>query len=652
MRTSRARGPHVPSVALAALVGIPSLVSIASCRKKPERTPEELAARVTATVTVDPPTIALRWAQNPADTTSVDVYRRLRGEPRFGEPIARGLAKEVTSFTDAAVKRGVAYEYYVERALVKKPWWSAGTVASAIEGDLVEVRGKLVLVVEESVSAKLAAELARLEDDLAGDGWVVARFDVDERAPPAAIKAKIRAERDAATGDGDKVTAALLFGHVPVPYSGDTAPDGHRDPKSGPVHTGAWPADMYYADMVGAWTDETADTRKLPTQPADARNANVPGDGKFDQHWGGGVTETPYTFKPLWLAPTLYGDLALAIGRVDLSNLPAFAPKTEIDLLRQYLDKDHRYRHKQLTAEPRALIADRVGYRPLALERLPGDFLPTAAWNGAAALFGEGRAVAGPWIETARGTSAAGREGFLFAYAACPGHFDACEDVVTTKDLAARPPRALFTLLYGSYFGDWDHEDDLLRAVLATPYGLTSGWGNPAWYLYPLGLGEPVGEAARVSQRATPLAHLALLGDPTLRLQVVLPPSALEATATPGGAVALRWAPSSEALAGYRLYRSLGQGKPFELVAKAPPGVTTLVDAAPGEPLPARYMVRAVRLEVTPSGSFFNASQGAFAVAPRPLGPAPEGPRSPPRPRAGDAKTSASAPPETPPRPR
>ena len=42
----------------------------------------------------------------------------------------------------------------------------------------------------------------------------------------------------------------FLFGHVPVPYSGDIVPDGHA-----PDHQGAWPCDGFYGDMDGLWTD-------------------------------------------------------------------------------------------------------------------------------------------------------------------------------------------------------------------------------------------------------------------------------------------------------------------------------------------------------------------------------------------------------------
>jgi hypothetical protein len=88
----------------------------------------------------------------------------------------------------------------------------------------------------------------------------------------------------------------FLLGRIRVPYSGDIYPDGHPD------HEGAWPADVYYADMNGAWTDNAVNV----TVANDERHRNVPEDGKFDQS----------------VLPT---DVELQIGRVDFANMPAFA---------------------------------------------------------------------------------------------------------------------------------------------------------------------------------------------------------------------------------------------------------------------------------------------------------------------------------------
>ena len=89
---------------------------------------------------------------------------------------------------------------------------------------LVENRGKLVLVVDDTVASPLSAELSTLTKDLIGDGWTVLRRDVSRSATPPSVKAVIKAEYNA---DPTNVKAVFLFGHVPVPYSGNIVPDGH-----------------------------------------------------------------------------------------------------------------------------------------------------------------------------------------------------------------------------------------------------------------------------------------------------------------------------------------------------------------------------------------------------------------------------------------
>ena len=112
------------------------------------------------------------------------------------------------------------------------------------------------------MAGPLAAELTRLEQDLAGDGWTVMRRDVSRTDSPANIKAIIKGVYSA---DQANVKSVFIFGHVPVPYSGKLNPDGHPD------HLGAWPADVYYGDMDGSWTDSTVDfVQTARTDAADA----------------------------------------------------------------------------------------------------------------------------------------------------------------------------------------------------------------------------------------------------------------------------------------------------------------------------------------------------------------------------------------------
>src|SRR2546430_13901125 len=128
----------------------------------------------------------------------------------------------------------------------------------------------------------------------------------------------------------------------------------------------------------------------------------------------------------------------------------------------------------------------------------------------------------------------------------------------TTPEIVNNDIKAVFVTLFGSWLGDWDHEDNIMRGVLATrTYGLACAWsGRPHWFAHPMGLGETIGYTARLTQNNTGLyqnqnnpsanyIHIALMGDPTLRLHPVAPPSALVA-AQNLRALNLTWAASTD----------------------------------------------------------------------------------------------------------
>jgi len=142
------------------------------------------------------------------------------------------------------------------------------------------------------------------------DGWSVLedltmpRHDDNWTISSSTYKANVSAVKQVISSAYGGLAAgeemvAILIGHVTVPYSGYAAEDGHGD------HRGAWPADLYYGDMDGTWTDATnyADT----AQPL----KNVINDGKWDSNDfpvnGQGVEE-----------------LEVAIGRIDFAEMPAF----------------------------------------------------------------------------------------------------------------------------------------------------------------------------------------------------------------------------------------------------------------------------------------------------------------------------------------
>ena len=111
--------------------------------------------------------------------------------------------------------------------------------------------------------------------------------------------------------------------------------------------------------MDGVWTDSPC-----TTHASELRNRNVPGDGKFDQ------SDIP-------------SPVELEVGGWHLSCLPGRhywgGPATfpsELELLRNYLNKDHAFRHKQLTAPARALIYDDFGIHG-------GEAFAASGYNGA-----------------------------------------------------------------------------------------------------------------------------------------------------------------------------------------------------------------------------------------------------------------------------
>lgn len=540
----------------------------------------DYAVLVSATAQTSPPQITVNWAQDTfAVPTSYEVSRKLATERAW--TLLATLSGNETSFVDTNVSANTKYEYQLKKVAVG--YTGYGYVMTGSEIPLREERGKLLLVVDNTYAAELTNELSRLQQDLVGDGWRVIRHDVSRDDTASNVKALIKADYDA---DPANVRSVFLFGHVPVAYSGDIVPDGHN-----PDHRGAWPADVYYADVDYTWGDATITS----TNSSYPRQHNRPGDGKFD-----------------FSTATMLADLE--IGRVDLANLPQFA-RPEVELLRQYLNKDHNFRHKVISARSLGLVADFFG-------TFSGSAFAATGWRNFAAFFGASNVTA-----TTDWFGALTNNSYLCAYGCGGGTFTSVDGVTTTAQLATRDPQTVFTFLFGSYFGDWDSTNNVMRAALATPsYTLTSAWaGRPHWFVHHMGLGETIGYSTRLTQINNNAAcykqinpgsqqiHIALMGDPTLRLHPVAPPAALTTEAS-GAKVMLNWTDSPEPVLGYNVYRGANPLGPFTRLNEALIATNTYTDVnlASGD---YTFMVRAVRLEVSASGSYFNASQGAFATA-------------------------------------
>ncbi len=449
-----------------------------------------------------------------------------------------------------------------------------GHILAGISYEAPEDWGAVLLLVDEPVADSLAGELRRLELDMIRDGYRVVRRTVPDGTPVPEVKALIVTECLADPG----IATLFIFGDIAVPYSGNVT-GAHLS------HQGAWPADVYYGELDAAWTDSIVNnTAALRTE-----NHNVPGDGKFDQ-----------TFLP--------SDVDLEVGRVDLSNMPTFT-ESEVTLLRRYLDKNHAFRSGGISAPRRGLIRDAVGVGS-------GTAYACTGWRNFTAMFGSPNVQTGFWFPALETDPA------LCAYGCGGGTFTSCSTVATTFDFATRTVYAVFTMMMGSYFGDWDSQNNLMRAALgARGYPLTCCWaGRPAWLLGHMALGYPIGYSTRITQNNHLLyeigyggrqIHIALMGDPTLRLHPVKPPTHLVLEGLPGQAIRLTWRPPEPPVAGYHVYRAGSLSGGFTRLTAGLVSDTTYVDDAPltGQDL---YMVRAVKLETTASGTYFNPSPGVI----------------------------------------
>jgi hypothetical protein len=210
-------------------------------------------------------------------------------------------------------------------------------------------------------------------------------------------------------------------------------------------------------------------------------------------------------------------------------------------------------------------------------------------------------------------------ESYLCSYGSSGSSYTYCGAVVSTNDFASNSFQTVLTTLFGSYFGDWDNTNNVLRSPLANEGPiLINFWScNPSWHLQFLGLGHTIGYCAQVTQNndiqytsgfGNRYVHTALMGDPTLTLFVVKPPASLTLEDLFQNGIRLNWGNSPDTSTNYNIYRASSIVGNFEKIAENING-TTYTDESPlgGNNV---YLVRAKKLETTGCGSYYNLSPG------------------------------------------
>ena len=429
-------------------------------------------------------------------------------------------------------------------------------------------RRSVLIVLDHATAVAVSNELDRWVDDLRREGWLVRLVPVAATDSPRQIKAEIYRTLASLPAAIDRSAIHVcLMGDVPYATSGGYSVRGViPNPDFHPEHGGAWASDAYYADIETSpgvdaeyqWTDSSV----AITDPETAQrreNQNMPGDGKFDQS-------------------ILPSDLELCVGRIDMRDLPVFStperPRSATDLLRHYLDKNHRYRAGLSQPPDRAPIDDCFGLfsRTTSSARITEAFA-ASAWRSFAPIVGAAHITVGDWIvDTTRSVPSLDTLQTLLAYGCGGGGYEHCSGVGTSAEFAQQPLHSVFTLLFGSYFGDVHSTNNLMRSALAAEgWTLTCGWsGRPHWFLHPLAAGSTIGECQRLTANnngtyvgssaelfdtgtfvsfplGTRNVHTLLLGDPTLTLQGPTIPGELSAELEGGWRrVTLSWTRAPE----------------------------------------------------------------------------------------------------------
>lgn len=537
---------------------------------------KDYAIQINATTQVSPPRITLKWRKVNAGTPVYQVFRKSLGGTSWGSAIG-AVSGGDTTYMDNSVIVDSAYEYQVVAGGTGLSPIPQGYIYAGIKAPAIHNRGTLILIVDTLFRDSCAAELNTLMQDINGDGWAIERHDFPRTAMDTTIKAAIRNDYN----NIPNVKAVLLVGHVAVPYSGELNPDGHAD------HLGAWPADVYYGTMTGVWTDATVNN----ATSANAANHNVPGDGKWDE-------------------VMIPSGVQLQVSRIDMWNMPAFSG-TEVQMMRRYLNKAHTYKVDQLPMRKRALINDNFG-------AFSGEAFAANGWRNFAPMVGYDSIYALPFIASLADSQ------FQWAYACGGGTYTSASGVGNTTNFASvTAQHGIFTMMFGSYFGDWNYQNAFLRAPLCvdTP-ALTSCWaGRPNWFMHHMALGHNIGYSTRLTQNnATPLIlyqpsnygagwmHQALMGDLTLRTDYIQPAPTVNATPIAKGANITWTASPDAAVMGYYVYRTDSMWGNYTRISPMVTGLsfndTVGVDGLK------YYMVRPVKLQQTPSGGYYNLGIG------------------------------------------
>ncbi len=551
---------------------------------------------VSATVSENPASVVINLHDSSQNTSQNYTIKRrpINGQNSDWVVVATNIPANTATWTDTNVTLGSAYEYQISRNTGTQT--ATGYLTACIKYDQTNHKGRMLLVVDNSFEISLATEIQQLQNDLTYDGWFVETIYVP-RATTWETESSILTVKNAITAaynnapTNDKPKHLFLLGHIPVARSGQGAfaPDGHDENK------GARGADCFYADIDGVFTDVAT----YNPGNIDVKAINLPGDLKWDQD-----------FIP--------SELEMAFGRVDFANIGG-SSQTELQLLQSYLNRLHNYRIVASGYDMGNKTAFNFGYDnsndgsyrsliPLSgttnVDQYSGIVI-FPLWvnqNGPYQVFMQNVEIPHPVAWDDNGMNAT----IFSSDQSYWGYWDDAQNswgAGHIRNLLSKPTKCL-GILYTTSAVNLFHQ---------TGMGETMGWSikrimdhNQTNNLYQ----KP--EQDYDTWEFWGRTHLQYHGDPTLRLNQVIPPTNVEIAMNNGYQII--WNASTDSnIVGYHVYRSYTENGPFERLTTTP--ITDLF-YNDGEltTVIRYYLVKAIKLETTGSGTYLNPSIGVMAT--------------------------------------
>jgi hypothetical protein len=544
-----------------------------------------------SSVNISTPSITIQFLDSFANTTEPYTIKRraINGTDSDWLIVATNLSATSTSWTDTNIVLEEAYEYQVRRSISGGD--AIGYLTVSVKYDQSNYKGKMILAIDNSFQSSLAAEILQLKKDLTNEGWNVIELYVP-RATTWETESSILTVKNAIVTAynnapiNDKPTHLFLLGHIPIARSGQNAiaPDDHN------INKGARGSDCFYADIDGVFTD----TATYNPGGINTLAINLPGDLKWDQD-----------FIP--------SSLEMAFGRVDFANITSYTISEE-NLLRNYLTKLHSYRIVENGYDMGEKTAFRSGYD----NSNDGSYRSLIPISGASNVdYYSGSLTFPQWVQN-------------------NGPYQIFMQNSLVPNLNEWNSYGMDATIYSSdqsYWGYWDEPEGFtfakVRALLASSakclgiiYTTTAinTFHQPA-------MGETMGWSCKrimdhnltnnlLEKRSqsydTPefwnRTHFQYNGDPTLRLFQVKPASDLQATSS-GTNITLTWNASLEAdIIGYNVYKSNNEFGIYTKLTSIPISDLFYTDNNFNDS--DWYMVRAIKLQTTGSGTFLNPSIG------------------------------------------